>query len=100
MTKNLATLFISFLFIAIIVSPTIISLVDIESEIAIVLENNEEEENKGQEALKDLEIKFYSFSNFSASFVEITKKSNIRFTNKKYTSLSKELISPPPEFLF
>lgn len=81
------------------VTPTVISLVDDSLNLAFFLDMNEEEENKGKEGAKDLEIKIYSSENLDALFLNgIQKKKNVRFQSKNYTSEYKKNTTPPPEF--
>lgn len=61
---------------------------------------NEEEENKGKEASKNLEVKINSTEQFSSLFLNrIQKKKNVSFQSKTYISEYPKNTTPPPEFL-
>lgn len=92
--------FFIILFSTLIIAPTVISFVDDTQDVAFFLDLNEEEENKGKEAAKDLEIKIYS-TEHSLTFIQngIQKKKNIRFLSKNYTSLYPKNTTPPPKLL-
>ena len=98
MKKRLISLLISFSFVALILAPAIISLVEKGNETAIVLEINDEEDTKGQESVKDVEINFLFIDNNNfSSFLESKKRRNAGFYTEKYTSLYRKQTSPPPE---
>lgn len=95
------SLFFTLLFSILLITPTVISLVDDSQDLAFFLDMNEEEENKGKEAAKDLEIKIQPSENFEALFLNgIQKKKNVRFQSKNYSSEYPKNTTPPPEFLF
>ena len=97
--RNSISLFFTLLFSLLLITPTVISLVDDSQDLAFFLDMNEEEENKGKEAAKDLEIKIYSSENFETLFLNgIQKKKNVRFQSKNYTSEYQKNTTPPPEF--
>lgn len=98
MTKNLATLFFSLVLLTSIVAPTYITLMEGTCDIATLKDlNGEEEEKKGKEKAKDLEVKTYYANDNSFLFVGLEKKKRISFYSKKYVSYQKKLLSPPPE---
>ena len=97
--RNSISLFFTLLFSLLLITPTVISLVDDSQDLAFFLDMNEEEEDKGKEAAKDLEIKIYSSENFETLFLNgIQKKKNVRFQSKNYTSEYQRNTIPPPEF--
>ena len=53
--KSKIALFFTILFVGIIITPTVVSLVDKNQDLTIFLELTEEEENKNQKAIKALE---------------------------------------------
>lgn len=99
MTKKTLPFFISFLLTLTVLAPTVISFLDVDNEIVIVLENTEEE-NNSLETAKELETSYFVAINVAASFTEVREQKNIRFRNKKYISLTQDLFFPPPEILF
>mgnify|MGYP003631586498 CR=1 FL=1 len=82
-----------------IVTPTYISLSDTMAKVTEIVDFGEEEENKGKESVKDLEVKIYYSNNNDSLFVSLEKKKRRSFYSKNYTSHYKKLISPPPEHL-
>jgi len=98
MIKALATLFFSLVLLTSIVAPTYITLMEGTCEIAALADKSgEDEEKKGKEKAKDLEIKTYYANENSSLFVGLEKKKRIRFYSKNYVSYQKKLLSPPPE---
>lgn len=81
-----------------IVTPTIISLVDNTQEI-IVLFDIEEEENEGEKSEKDIDIKIQSSEIINPLLLNLAvNQKNINFTLKVYTSEFFKTSTPPPEF--
>lgn len=92
-------IFFSLLFLNLIIAPTIISLVDNAQEIAFFIDINEDEENKGEESTKNLEIKNQTSEGiYTLSLAKFHNQRQIDFYPKKYTSLYFSIKTPPPEF--
>jgi SUMO ligase MMS21 Smc5/6 complex component len=92
-------LFLILLFSILLITPAVISFVDDTQDIAFLLEMNEEEENKGKESAKDLEIKLHQTENFSTFILnEIQKNKNVSFRSKNYTTEYPKITTPPPKF--
>ncbi|MFY0628745.1 MAG: hypothetical protein JXR05_00110 [Flavobacteriaceae bacterium] len=98
MTKVLITYFFSLILIASIITPTYFTLLEGKCEISTLVDMGEDEENKGKESKKDLEVKIYYSLNNSLFYKDLEKKKRIRFYSKNYTSYYKKQVSPPPEF--
>lgn len=93
-------LFFTLLFSFLLITPTVISLIDDTQDIAFFLDINEEEENKGKGAAKDLKIKIHATENFcNLLLIGIQKKKNVRFQSKNYLSEYPKKTTPPPELL-
>tara|TARA_R110002073_G_scaffold296322_1_gene462312 strand:- start:22408 stop:22713 length:306 start_codon:yes stop_codon:yes gene_type:complete len=99
MSKLIFTYLFSFILLASIVAPTYISLSEGDYEITAIADFGEEEEKKGKESAKDLEVKIYYSDNNASLFVSLEKKKRMSFYSKNYTSHYKKLISPPPEHI-
>lgn len=97
MSKLIFTYLFSFVLLASIIAPTYITLTEGNCEIAALADIGEEEENKGKESVKDLEVKIYYSDNNESFYIGLEKKKRMRFYSKNYTSHYKKLISPPPE---
>ncbi|QTE21463.1 hypothetical protein [Polaribacter cellanae] len=95
-------IFFSIVFASLIVTPTVISLMDASQDISYFLNfNEEEEENKGKKESKvDSKLKIHS-SNFLGFILsdkfQISK--NIRFYSKNYVSEFSKVTTPPPKFV-
>jgi len=96
--RSITALFFTFLFTIVLVTPTVISLVDNAQEVSIFLDVNEEEENKeGKESKTNGEIKlFASTQSDVASLHSIQELKNIRFQSKIYISEYANIDTPPP----
>ena len=86
---------LSIIFTSITVLPDIMVMVDNTYDISVLLDYSEEEEKKGEEKGKDLEIEILEnikqdFTTFKINLVDI-----LRLRNDNYRSYSKELTSPP-----
>ena len=77
-------------------APTYFSIMEKACEIEMT-DLGEEEENKGKEGIKDLDVKIYYSQNASFLYQSLEKKKRISFYSKNYASYHKKLISPPPE---
>ncbi|MEN8858481.1 MAG: hypothetical protein ABF260_10525 [Flavobacteriaceae bacterium] len=97
MSKFIFSYLFSFILLASIVAPTYISFSDLQAEATEIVDLGEEEENKGNESVKDLEVKIYYSTTNESLFVSLEKKKRMSFYSKNYTSYYKKLSSPPPE---
>ena len=83
-----------------LITPVVISLFDDAQDVAFFLDMNEEEENKGNETSKNLEVKINTTEQFGSLVLNrIQKKKNVSFQSKTYTSEYPKNTTPPPEFL-
>jgi len=96
MSKAIITFFFSTIILASIVSPTFITLHEFNVEITEIVDYGEEE-NKGNESLKDLEVKIYFIDDKGGSVLDLEKNKRIRFLSRNYAFSLTELNSPPPE---
>ncbi len=98
MSKAIITYFFTVTLMVSVVAPTYFSMVENTCEIELV-DIGEEEENKGKEAAKDLDVKIYYSHNNNMLFQGLEKKKRISFYSKNYTTYHKNPVSPPPELL-
>lgn len=84
---------------ATIIVPSVLVFVDDTIDISFILDASEEEEEKGKDKNKELEV--FAVDNlsdlddlFSSEIVD-----NLEYAYKKYTKPHLNLISPPPEFI-
>jgi len=97
MSNTTLAFVLSIIFTSITVLPDIMVMVDNTYDISVLLDSSEEEEKKGEEKGKDLEIEILEnikqdFTTYKINLVDI-----LRLRNDNYRSYSKELTSPPPE---
>ncbi|TDQ28427.1 hypothetical protein [Tenacibaculum caenipelagi] len=97
--KSKAAIFFIVLFASIIVTPTVVTLMDKNQDLTIFLSLNEEEENTKE--IKGLEMTIHPIENNNNSsflYYRIQKKKNVRFQSKNYVSQYPKILTPPPEF--
>ena len=83
--------------LASIVTPIITNLSEVNIEIIEIVNYGDEEENKGNESVKDLEVKMYYSENNEPLDISLQKKSSLRFYSQNYFFILNKLNSPPPE---
>jgi hypothetical protein len=87
------------IFLNLIIAPTIISIIDDTHEVSAFIDLNEEEE-KGKESAKDLDVKIQpSENNSSFMLKEIQNKKNLIFLTKNYISKYPKIFTPPPKLV-
>ena len=99
MSKTIITFLFTLIITASIVTPTFINLSESTIEITEIVDFGEEEE-KGKESIKDLEVKIYYSIDKEGVFLSLEHKKRIRYCSKNYTFKFTKLNSPPPEQLF
>lgn len=82
-----------------VVAPTYFSMLETSYEIELVDIGEEEENKKGKEAAKDLDVKIYYSHDSSLLYQGLEKKKRISFYSKNYDTHYKNPVSPPPELL-
>lgn len=97
MIRKTASFFFTILFLALISAPTIIHAIDDSADISLFYSLSEEEE-KGHETLKNIEV-ISSEINYNELFFASNIKSNaIGYHYRTYPKPHLNLISPPPEY--
>lgn len=97
MLKRNVSIFFTLLFLATIITPSIVIAIDDSIDISLLIDISEEEEEKGNEKNKELEV-FVVDSNLVAE--DISSKSNqenLGYCYKNYPKPDLNLIFPPPE---
>ena len=97
MSRNIGSVFLSLIFLALLAAPTLISLVDDTIDISVFYSTSEEEE-KGSETSKTFEIVFNRITGNDAAFLFTNSINHPGYYFKKYPKPHLNLISPPPEF--
>lgn len=96
MPKNFFAYFFIIVLSTAIIVPTCISFLELSSEISLVLDIDEDIEDI--EIKKDTEIKFLFEYNPLLNYTYTTNKNKIIFLAKEYSSVFRNLDSPPPDF--
>ena len=96
MSKNIVSIILVTIFSLFLVAPAVIAIVDDTIDISVFYTSSEEED-KGIEKNKNLEVLFSEFNTTVSNFVIKKTKNNLRYYFKKYTKPHLNLISPPPE---
>ena len=99
MSKALITYFFTLTLLVSVVAPTYFSMLDRTCCEIEMVDIGEEEENKGKEAAKDLDVKIYYSHNNHLLFQGLEKKKRISFYSKNYSTHYNNPVSPPPELL-
>ncbi|MGJ8760101.1 MULTISPECIES: hypothetical protein [unclassified Polaribacter] len=95
--KVKVALFFILIFSSLLITPTVISLIDSTQDISVLINMNEEEENHGKNTLK--EVKIIPYSDVSISFRKNQKIKNVRYRSKNYISEYPKIVTPPPKFV-
>lgn len=87
------------IFSILLIAPTVISVVDDSINLSLLL-NNMNEEEEGNNSVKEIKLKITS-DNENSFFVlnKIQKKKNISFQSKNYISEYPKITTPPPKGL-
>ena len=96
MSRNLVSICLSILFLAFLVAPTVITMIDDSVDVSIFYAASEEEE-KGSEKDKEVEVLFFELLNNELDEASSTEESNLGYYFKKYPKPHLNLILPPPE---
>jgi hypothetical protein len=97
MIKSVTAIVFSIIFTSLTVIPNIIAIVDDNYDISILIDSNEEEEKKGEEKVKDFEIELLVENAIEDSMYNTSLIKLLNTHLENYSSLFKELTSPPPE---
>lgn len=99
MLKRSLSIFFTVLFMATIIAPSVIVFVDDTIDVSFLLDASEEEEEKGKEKNKELEVFVVDSLSASDGLFSSEREDNLQYTYKKYPKPHLNLILPPPEFI-
>jgi len=98
MSRNTVSILLSIIFWAFLTVPSVLSLIDDSIDISILYESSEEEEEeKGSENIKDIEITFSELNGKESDFALTKTENYLGYYSKSYPKPHLNLISPPPE---
>ena len=97
MSRSIVSIFLSSLFLLFLTAPTIILIIDDSADVSIFYASSEEEE-KGSEKNKEIEVLFFDLNNTDLDFASSEVENNLGYYFKNYPKPHLNLIFPPPEF--
>ena len=98
MPKNLISIILSVIFVVFLVAPTVIAIIDDSVDISVFYTSSEEEE-KGIDKNKDVEVLVYYSNTLESCFISNEQENHTGYFFKNYPKPHLNLISPPPEFI-
>jgi hypothetical protein len=96
LSRNIISIIFATLFLVLLTAPSIIVMIDDSIDISVFYASSEEEE-KGSEKNKDIEIFFSAYNAHDENIVLSEVKNNLGYSLKNYPKIHLNLISPPPE---
>jgi len=81
-------------------SPSVVTLLDLDCDISILIDSSEEEEKegkKGEESSKHKDVKILQVFKSDIDLLDVYTSTSLEFYSNTYTSNYLDLISPPPE---
>lgn len=96
MTRSITSVVLSIIFMGFVLAPSVIVIIDDTVDVSFFYTSGEEED-KGLEKNKDLEVMFLDLSINQSDFVSNDMEHNMRYIFKKYQKPHLNLVSPPPE---
>lgn len=97
MNKSITAILFSILFVSFTMAPSVLAVVDDSYDISILISSAEEEENKGEEKVKDIEVEVPLIEITVSTVYRNNLLKHLIYHSDNYNSLVKELVSPPPE---
>ena len=97
MDKTVIAIIFSVIYTSFTIAPSMFAIMDDTYDISILISSSEEEEKKGEEKSKDFEIEVPSPNIIDESILNKSLVSTTNFCTNNYSSLFRELTSPPPE---
>lgn len=95
-SRRIISISFSVIFVAFLLAPTIITIIDNTIDVSVFYASTEEEE-KGNQKNKDFEKLFFETSQTESTFFNNEDEDDLEYMNKKYPKPHLNLISPPPE---
>jgi hypothetical protein len=98
MPRSIISIIFSVIFMITLIAPSVIIVIDNDADISFFYDTTEEEE-KGNEKHKELEVLFSELNENEAYFVSNETEGNLGYYFKNYSKPHLNLISPPPDFI-
>lgn len=99
MYRSFIAVFFVSLFMVMIITPSVVTLLDLDYDIAVLIDSSEEEEKEGKESAKDKDVKILQVFKNGNRDIDSYLSAHPRFYSNTYKSNYLELISPPPEHI-
>jgi hypothetical protein len=96
MSRNIVSISFSIVFLVFLIAPTIIAMMDDSTDISIFYTSSEEEE-KGIEKNKEVEVLFFEIENAQFDIAVLKSKNYLGYCFKTYPKPHLNLIFSPPE---
>ncbi len=97
MSRQIISLSFTLLFALFLTVPSVIVMLDDSVDISIIYASSEEEE-KGSEKNKELEVLFFELDLDEDGIVSLSNKNLVNYFFKNYSNPHLNLLSPPPEY--
>ena len=97
MSRSVVSILLSIIFVAFLVTPTILTMVDDSIDVSFFYSSAEEEE-KGHEKTKDVEVLFSELNINETYLTSSLVQNNLEYYFKTYPIPHLNLISPPPDY--
>ena len=95
--KQHIAVFFSIAFLAVIILPTILFVVDDSFDTSIVISISEEEQEKDGEKVIDVEFLLFEATHEVIAAMKQSPKNNLIYCSRAYTTPHFYIISPPPD---
>lgn len=96
MSRNIASILMSLLFLVLIAAPSIVTLIDDSIDTSFFYDSGEEEEGS-EKSEKNKEVLLFELNFFESETTASEIKNNLDFFLKKYSKPHLNLVLPPPE---
>lgn len=96
MSRNLVSLSFSIIFLAFLLAPTVIAMMDDSKDVSMFFTSTEEEE-KSIDKNKEVEVLFFEIENHQFDNLSLSSENNLAYRFKNYPKPHLNLISPPPD---
>lgn len=97
MSRSITSVLLSIIFMGFVLAPSVIVIIDDTIDVSFFYTSAGEEEDKGLEKNKDLEVMFLDMAINQTDFVSDDKEHNTRYIFKTYQKPHLNLVSPPPQ---
>lgn len=98
MPRGIIAFMFTFILMVVTIAPAVLTIVESNSDIALFFDIGEEEESKSKKSIKNLEIKVLQAQASDILFLNKKNRCVLNTYNNTYSSVYKQIFSPPPRF--